>query len=770
MEQYSSTNSFGKRDNDDPPRRQEYRLRSQREMWENHQDSNGQRYDRNQPRRVVDRYRPSYRRGNTYFPRVPHRNHVARHPSRLGPGTRETTTQGSQTSRFDTARTSLSSATTSAGASEELDSAPMVSYPAEAAPSPEKEEAPSSRAEDEYELLSEHAGGPLRRFTKRMCDVITETITESSGDYMSAIEVLSRACNNVAMKTGKILEIHDCWLYWHKKGMQRDIAPRWPENLDDVDKEVEKYRQLKTAKSDSARAVYAAPLATAPVTSGSSATAGTTETVTAPGPARTFKYWPQEEKDFLFEMVKKRQKVQHLVKTKGLWTRVGAAMRREGYTRTSEEYREWFEKHGRRYFNYDETVYYSRPGDRRVSAGRMQHGVMTPEDSPVGDANRRRRGVSQLNSGRVRPRASMAQRSPRTPRTPKPVKPRMSSVVLHDMNSLANGYRIVDKTAKKAEEYPLQLITPSTGQRFEPFTTEPREAYDPPPSPVASPPGSPLLVTEDEPQIERDLVPSAWNSPSSRSSPEPAPTAAQSTMPEETKSPEETLKSSETMTSNEGIYSGDPTMSDERVYSGETMPEEVNDTSSSQPNETEDGIEWIGEEWGFATPPTMRPSGTDDMAQIDNHIDFESSLISATTDSSDPYTFATPPSFDDSLTPNETTEEAPLFQPGSTSDVESENNNSSESEAQLLREQQERTDLEISNLRANYLRIKEAGDDDRKKLDDTAQELDILILRRAEQLESQTANLAEIQRIEAELKEKNKVKQVLSVALEVLGF
>ncbi|KAF5874648.1 uncharacterized protein Bfra_004661 [Botrytis fragariae] len=789
MEQHSSTNSFGKRDNEDPlsreeymlrPQRDEYLLRHQREMWEDHQDSRrgsesyASRYYRKQSRRVVDSYRPSDRTNNPYFPRVPHRNHAARQPPRLGPGTRETTTQGSQTSRFDTARTSLGSVTGSAGASEDFESAPLVSYPVEAVPSPEREEAPSSRAEDEYELLSEHAGGPIRRFTKKMCDVITETITENSDDdYMSAIEILSRACNNVAVKTGTYLEVHDCWLYWRKKGMQRDIAPRWPENLDDVDEEVEKYRQLKTAKSDSARAAYAARLATTPVPAGSSATAETTETVAVPGPARTSRYWPQEEKDFLFEMVKARKDKQYRVKAKKFWMMVGAAMGREKYTRTSEEYREWFEKHGRRYFNYDETVYYSRPGDRRVSAGRMQHGVMTPEDSPVGDANRRRRGGSQLNSGRVKPRASMAQKSPRTPKTPKPVMPRMSSVVIHDMNSVANGYRIRDKTAKNAEEYPLQLITPSAGERFEPFTTETREAYDPPPSPAASPPGSPLFVTEDEPQTDRNLVPLARESISSRSSPTPALTSDQSAIPDETKSPRETSESGETMTSNEGIYSIDPTASDERIDSRETISAEVVHTPFSRPNETEDaedGVQWVSDEWGFATPPIMRPSGMDDRAPMDNQIDFNSSHISASTDSSDPSTSATPPVFDDSLTSNEKTEEIPLSQPVSTNDIESENNHSSESEAQLLREQQERTDLEISNLRANYLRIKEAGDDDRKKLDDTAEELVILILRRAEQLESQTANLAEMQRIEAELQEKENVKQALSIALEELEF
>ncbi|TGO58950.1 hypothetical protein BCON_0049g00030 [Botryotinia convoluta] len=768
MEQHSGTNSFGKRDNNDPPRREEYRLRPRREMWADHQDSRrdsdsyASRYDRNQPRREVDRYRPGYRRENPYFPRVPHRNHAARYPSRLGPGTRETTTQGSQPSRFDTARTSLSSAAGSADTSQEFESAPMVSHPVEAAPSPEKEEAPPSRAEDEYELLSEYHGGSLRRFTKRMCDVITETITENSGDdYMSPIEILNRACKNVALKTGTILEVHDCWLYWRKKVMQSNIAQPWPDSLDDVDKEVAEYRQLKNTKSDSARAAYAARLATTAVTCGSSATAGTTETVAASEPAKNPKYWPQEEKNFLFEMIKKRRNGQYRVKTKGFWTIVGAAMRREGYTRKSEEYREWFEKHGRRYFNYDETVYYSRPGDRRVGAGRMQHGVMTPEDSPVGDARRRRRGDPQLNGGRVRSRGSLAQRSPRTPRTPKPVKPRMSSVVLHDVNSLANGYRIVDKTAKAAENFPLQLITPSTGERFEPFTTEAREVYDPSPSSAASPPGNPLFIIEDEPQTERSLDPSARNSTISRLSSTPPLTDSQSMMPEERVGSIGKIEPVETMTP------------DGKIGSTEAMPENENNASSLQPNETDDtkdDIQWIGDEWGFATPPTMRPSGTDDMAQIDNQIDFNSSHISASTDSSDPSTFATPPSFDDSLTSNETTEEIPLSQPVFTSNVDSENNNSSESEAQLLREQQERTDLEISNLRANYLIAKEAGDDDRKKLDDTAQELDILIVRRAEQLESQTANLAEMQRIEAELQEKEKVKQVLSVALEVLGF
>ncbi|TGO38996.1 hypothetical protein BHYA_0063g00450 [Botrytis hyacinthi] len=771
MEQHSGTNTFGKRDNDGPPRREEYMLRPQREAWEASQasrrdsDSYPSRYFQNTQGRKVDRYRPDcrpdYRQNNTYSPRVPRRNHAARQPSRLGPGTRETTTQRSENTRFDTARSSLSGAAGSADTSQEFESAPMVSHPVEATPPPEREEAPRSRAEDEHELLSEHVGGPIRRFTKHMCDVITESITDSSGDdYLSAIEILDRACVNVGIKTGATLGVHDCWMYWRKKVMQSNIPQSWPDNLYDVDKEVEVYRQFKNTKSDSTRAAYVARLAT-PVTAESSATAETTETVTAPQPARTSKYWTRDEQNFLYELVKERQNHQSPMGLRSFWVLIGSAMRKRGYTKKTAEYREWFEKHGHRHVNHDEAVYHSRPGDRRAGAGRMRIGVMTPEESPVGDTRRRGRGGSQLNSGGMRSRVSLAQRSPRIPKTPRPVKPRRSTMMLHDVKSWAGGYRNKDRTAKRAEEFPLQLITPSTGERFEPFTTEPRKAYDPPQSPAASPPGSPLFVTGDEPQIERDIVPSARNSTTSRLSPTPPLADSQSIMPDETTTPEGALELGETMTS------------DERIGSGETMPEEVDDIPSLQPNETEDaedGIQLVGDLWGFATPPTMRPSGTDDVTQMDNQIEFNSSHNSASTDSSDPFTFATPPAFDDSLTSNETIEEIPLSQPVSTNDIESVYNHSSESEAQLLREQQERTDLEIANLRANYLRVKEAREDDRKKLDDTAEELDIMILRRAEQLESQTAHVAEMQRIEAELEGKTKAKKDLSDALLELEF
>lgn len=769
MEQHRSTNSFGKRDNDDPPREEKYLLRQEREereasqAWTRDSDVYPSRYFRDPQGRKVDRYRPNYRpnyrQNNPYFPRVPRRNHAPRHPSRLGPGTRETATQRSENTRFDTARTSLSGSAESTDTSQEFESA--VSHPVEAAPFPEREAPPPSRAEDEYELLSEHAGGPVRRFTKHMCEVITESIAESSGDdYLSAVEILKRACVNVGIKTGATLEVHDCWMYWRKKVMQSNIALQWPDNLDDVDKEVEQYRQFKSTKSDSTKAAYVARLATIPVTAESSATAETTETVAAPEPARATTYWTRDEQNFLFELVTERQNQQPPMEPRRFWALIGVAMRRRGYTRKFAEYREWFERHGHRYVNHNETVHNSRTGNRRAGAGRMRIGVMTPEDSPVGDTRRRGRGGSQLNRGRMRSNVSLAQRSPRIPKTPRPVKPRRASMFLRDENSWAGGYRNKDRTAKKAEEFPLQLITPSTGERFEPFTTEPRKVYDPPPSPAASPPGSPLFVTGDEPQIERDLVPSDRNSATSRLSPTPTLTDDQSMMPGETTTPVGALESGETMTSNE------------RIGSGERMPEEVNETPSLQPSETEDtedGVQWAGDLWGFATPPTMRPSGTDDMAQMDNQIDFSSSHISASTDSSDPST-ATPPTFDDSLTSNETIEEIPLSQPVSTNDIESGNNHSSESEAQLLREQQERTDLEIANLQANYLRVKEAREDDRKKLDDTAQELDFVILRRAEQLESQTANLAEMQRIEAELEKKSKAKQALSDALEQLEF
>ncbi|TGO15681.1 hypothetical protein BTUL_0037g00330 [Botrytis tulipae] len=768
MEQHSSTNSFGKRNNDDPPRREEYMLRPQREEWEASQasrrdsDAYPSRQFRKPQGRKVDRYRPNYRQDNTSSPRVPRRNHAARQPSRLGPGTRETTTQRSENTRFDTARTSLSGAAGSADTSQEFESAPMVSHPVEAAPSPEREEVPRSRAEDEYELLSEHAGGPIRRFTKHMCDVITESITESSGDdYLSAIEILNRACVDVGIKTGATLGVHDCWMYWRKKVMQSNIALLWPEIIDDVDKEVQNYRQFKNTKSDSTRAAYVARLATTPVIAESSATAETTETVAAPEPARAPTYWTREEQNFLFNLVTERQNHQSPVGARSFWILIGSAMRKKGHTRKFAEYREWFEKHGHTHVNHDETVHNSRPRDRRAGAGRMRVGVLTPEDSPVDDTRRRGRGGSRLSSGGMRSRVSLAQRSPRTPKTPRPLKPRMSSVVLHDEKSWAGGYRNPDRTAKTAEKYPLQLITPSTGERFGPFTTGPRKAYDPPPSSVASPPGSPLFVNGDEPQIERDLVPSDRNSTTSRLSPTPELTDDQSIMPDETTTPVGALELGETMTS------------DERIGSGEAMPEKVDDTPSLQPSETEDaedGTQWRGDLWGFATPPTMRPSGTDEMAQIDNQIDFNSSHISASTDSSDPSTSATPPAFDDSLTSNQTIEEIPLSQSVSTNDIESGNNDSSETEAQLLREQQERTDLEISDLQANYLRVQEAREDDRKKLDDTAEELDIIILRRAEQLESQTANLAEMQRIEAELEEKTKARQDLSNALEELEF
>ncbi|KAF7900902.1 hypothetical protein EAF00_003123 [Botryotinia globosa] len=784
MEQHGGTNSFGKRDNDDPPRREEYMLRPQREAWEASQASrrDSELYPSRQLRkpqgRKVDRYRPNYRPVyrpiNTFSPRIPRRNQAARQPSRLGRGTRETTTQRSENTHFDTARTSLSDAAGSADTLQEFESARMVSHPVEAAPSPEREEVPRSRAEDEYELLSEHAGGPIRRFTKQMCDVITESITESSDDdYLSGIEILNRACVDVGIKTGATLGVHDCWMYWRKKVMQSNIALLWPESIDDVDKEVRNYRQFKNTKSDSTRAAYVARLATTPVIAESSATAETTETVAAPEPARAPTYWTREEQNFLFNLVTERQNQQSHIGGRTFWVLIGSAMRKRGHTRKFAEFREWFEKHGHTHVNHDETVHNSRPRHHRAGAGGMRIGVLTPEDSPVGVARRRGRGASQLNSGGMRSRVSLAQRSPRIPKTPRPLKPRMASVVLHDEKSWARGYRNRDRTAKTAEKYPLQLITPSTGERFGPFTTEPRKAYDPPPSPATSPPGTPLFVAGDEPQIEQDLVPSDRNSATSRLSPTPALTDDQSIMPDETTTPEGALESGETLTSDEGTYSGEPTTPDESIGFGETLPKEVDDTPSLQPNETEDAgddVRRTDDLWGFATPPTMRPSGTEEMAQIDNQIEFDSSHISASTDSSDASTFATPPTFNDSLTSNETIEEIPLSQPVSTNDIESGNNHSSESEAQLLREQQERTDLEISNLRANYLRFQEAREDDRKKLDDTAEELDFMILRRAEQLESQAANLAEMRRIEAELEKKTKAKQGLSNALEELEF
>ncbi|KAF7956523.1 hypothetical protein EAE96_003859 [Botrytis aclada] len=776
MDQHSSTNSFGKRRNDDPPRRGQYPLRPEREMMRHQQDSRRdadsypQRDTERHPRsyypqkRPVDRYRPGPPGSYQFAPR-----RVTRQPSRFGPAARETTTQ----ERYYTARTSLSRAAGSTHRFQELDSDPVIPLPVEAAPSPEREEALPSRGEDEYELLND-AGGLLRRFTKKTCEVITETITEYSRDsYMSAIEVLQRACREVALKSGAVLEVHHCWLYWRKKGMESGGARRWPSNPDDVDKEVETYRQLKSSKSDSERAAYSARLSATPVTAESSANAGTTETVASSGPVQNPRHWPQAEKEFLFGRVQARRNFQDRMSEKAFWRLVGAAMREEGYTRTTEECREWFEKHGRRYFKYDESRYFTRPDVRCAIDSRMPNRVMTPEDSPVGDARRRRRGDSQRTGGRLRSRMSMAQSSPRTPKTPKANKPRTSDSVLHDYNSWKGGYRNRDKIAKNAGDHPLELIRPSAGERFELYTTETRETYDAyegydsPPSPAASQPGSPLFVTQDEPQTERNYDPSARNSTSSLFSSSSPLRESQSMMPDETSMPEERVESIG------DIEPGETITSEERIGSGETVPADENDLPSLQPNETEDvedGVQWISDEWGFATPPTMRPSELDDIAPLDNPSDFNSSLNSATTNSSDFSTFATLPNFDDSLTSNETVEEDPMIQPSSPSNVESENRNSSESEAQLLREQQERTDLEIFNLRANYQRVKEARDDDRKKLDDTAQEIDLVVLRRAEQLDSKAANEAEMERIEAELEEKNRVKQALSIALEELEF
>ncbi|KAK8907447.1 hypothetical protein QC760_004705 [Botrytis cinerea] len=765
MEQHRGTNSFGKRDNDESPRREEYRFRPQREMAQNHEDSRrdansyAPRYNHNQMRRKMDSYRPS----RPHWPRVPRRNYVARNPSYPGPSTHDTYTQESRSSPFETARTSLSRAAGAANTSEESESAPLVSHHAEAVPSTKDKETPSSRDEDEYELICEHAGGPLRRFTKKMCDVITETITEHChDDTMSAIDILKQACINLSVKTGTTLEVHDCWLYWRKRGMRTNIARWWPDSLDDVDKEVADYRRLRSAKSNRARAAYAARLATVPVAS--SETAGTTEAFASSDPVEEPKDWPREEKLLLFAKLKAKRPIQHRLHTNMLWIMVGRAMRREGYTRGRDEYREWFEKYGRAYFDYDETRYFSQPGNPHVGTGRMQNGIMTPEDSPVGDARRRRRN-SNPDGVRARLRGTMAPMSPSVPKTPKPNKPRMSTTVLHDMKSWLGGYRNVDKTAKVAEEYPLPLIKPSEGERFGLFTTEKQENYDPPSSAAGCLPGSLLFVTEDEAQSERDLFPSALDATNSHSSPAPALTDAPSTISDETGTPEERVESIGE------IKAGETMAPDEQIEPGETIPEDENDAPSLQPNETnntQDGIQCTSDEWGFATPPFMRPSEAD-MAWIDEYSDFESSHISATTNASDPSTSAGHPSLDNSLTSNETIEEVPLTQP-STSDDETKNNTSSESQAQLLREQQERTDVEISNLRASYLRVKEAEEDEEKKLDDTAQELDIMILRRAEQLKSQTAYLAEMQRIEAELEEKKKAKQALSIALEELEF
>ncbi|RAL66128.1 hypothetical protein DID88_005799 [Monilinia fructigena] len=364
------------------------------------------------------------------------------------------------------------------------------------------EETPPLLPTKEDDFISIDTNTGRKRYLKTECAIILQSIEENHKSYPSdSYMVLQIASKQLQDRTTICRSVEECWVYWKNRGrLDSKTASHWPLDAEDIDMEVMMPRRIKNGTTSS----YA-------ITSGQAALqiASTAAMVSAIMPTiEASKLWPKEQKEFLCEVIKKKKNVQQRQSKEVFWQEVGENMAEAGYKEGYRMFRDYWDKHGRNEFRYDELPYFEReatpetikqkrpirrarpPGDRytpdqrlpyddedddecppksglkSLSLRRREEGIrarrrsLTPESPLKPIQNRKRLTTAGRNSPPTRP---TKKRVPSTPpyRLPKAPVPQRIDSILHNMYS---QYHVKDNTAKMASNFPLPLIAPATGE------------------------------------------------------------------------------------------------------------------------------------------------------------------------------------------------------------------------------------------------------------------------------------------------------------------
>lgn len=198
-------------------------------------------------------------------------------------------------------------------------------------------EVPSSTTERDHDdiVIYEPRLKVEKRFLKTECVLITQIIEENSQNTdLDAIAILDKASEAV-MRLGITHSARDCWIYWSHMGRKQSIVARdWPPEAEDVDEEVMAFERIR-------RAPDAVMLLAVPATKAS-------------------ELLSREQKEHLFEVIKKMESSQYGMPVETFWCKVEEAMNKAGYADDRHKQREYWEEDGRQEFAYDERQSFNR--------------------------------------------------------------------------------------------------------------------------------------------------------------------------------------------------------------------------------------------------------------------------------------------------------------------------------------------------------------------------------------------------------------------------
>ncbi|KAF7872336.1 hypothetical protein EAF04_003259 [Stromatinia cepivora] len=373
-----------------------------------------------------------------------------------------------QNLRLETLRnTELRGAASTASAVRETEPSILVAAPTgELASSPTSARETPSSAPEKYSddiLIYEPRLKETKRFLKTECALITQIIEENSRNTdLEAIPILEKASEAVMMRFSINHSARDCWIYWSYKGRNESAVARdWPPESEDVDEDIMAFERIQRAPD--------AVMVQVPAT-------------------RASVLLPKEQKEYLCEVIKKKKKDQYSMPVETFWKEVEEAMNQAGYAHDRHKQREYWEKDGRLEFTYDERPYFTRLIKKMGTKQTNPTSLRSPANRTRLRARRNNTGQevmtadSPIQQGKARKRRS----DPDAYQPKKGQRPQM----IRDLESYRKSRREKDYTAKNADDYPLELIIPSTGERVTPYNRIP-ESREPPASP--SPPSSPSL-------------------------------------------------------------------------------------------------------------------------------------------------------------------------------------------------------------------------------------------------------------------------------------
>ncbi|QSZ33939.1 hypothetical protein DSL72_005518 [Monilinia vaccinii-corymbosi] len=625
--------------------------------------------------------------------------------------------------------------------------------------------------------------GP-KRYLKTECAIIRRAIEENYQNHPSdSYAVLQIASKQLLEEVNICRSVEECWTYWKLRGKNESkIASHWPLDAEGIDGEVKISRRISIGTTP--------PYANTPVEA------------MVPGTKATGKpsaLWPKEQKELLCEVIKKKQHTQYLVSKEVFWQEVGEDMTAAGYIEGYRMFRDYWDKHGRKEFQYDELPYFDievipetikqkkpirrgRPLRHRYGSGQrpphdeytpkramgklsLQRGEegtrarersLTPESAIKPIRNRKRHAIADQSSP-TRPTKKRAPSSPQH-KLPKAPVPQTSDFLLHNFYS---NYNVKDNTAKIAAEFPLPLIAPATGEVFYPSLT-PKET---------TPPKLPRTAIQPVDHLISHNTPSKRSTTNALAAKQPLQSPAKLSQPPVRK-----------LSSQVSEPLAKKAAKTKKARSTPSPATESVDQTNREPAET------ISEQVEVKPPPDVdsAPSGVDQNAMGDQNITYysdedtifvedntiaveviaepEGSTLVPSVAASTRSRYSETPSltYDHSITSDEQMVDAPQPSP-ETSTVAVKASGITED---LIQDDLECTKSKISTMQNDALKFKDENKQIEKKIKAAEQKINKLATTRDVLKESHANNMAEIYRLEVKIEAEEEYKKDTEQYLE----